>query len=58
MTNTVVSSLLALEATEPVSEPVTQMIVELIKIISFQYSKRDECKSYILFNVKTITNKF
>ena len=26
--------------------------------ISFQYSKRDEYKSYILFYVKTTTNKF
>ena len=26
--------------------------------ISFQYSKRDECNSYILFHVKTTTNRF
>ena len=51
-----VSSVIALEATEPVSELVTQMTVELIKIISF--SKRDECKSYILFHVKATTNRF
>ena len=53
-----ISQLLALEAIEPVSKPVTQMAVELIKIISFQYSKRDECKSYIIFYVKTTTNEF
>ena len=47
-----VSWLLVLEATEPISEPVTQIVVELIYIhfISFQYSKRDNCKSYILFH--------
>ena len=39
-----VSSVLALEATELVSEPLTQMAVE--------------CKSYILFHVKTTTYKF
>ena len=45
-----VNSVLALEATEPVSEPVTQMAVEMINnhLISVQ-SKRDECKSYIFF---------
>ena len=50
-----VSSLLALEATEPVSEPVTQMAVELIYIhlISIQQKR-----TYILFDVKTTTNKF
>ena len=44
---------LALEATELVSEPITQMAVELINchLISVQCSKRDECKSYILFHV-------
>ena len=47
-----VSSVLALEPTEPVSEPVTEMAVELKTIILFQYIKRDECKSYILFHVK------
>ena len=52
----IVRSVIALEATELVSEPVTQMAVELI--ISLQYSKRDECKSYILFFVKTTTNRF
>ena len=36
-----VSLPLALEATELVSEPVNQMAVELINILSFQYSKRD-----------------
>ena len=55
---TVVSSVLALEATEPLSVPVTQMAVELINNHIFQYSKRDECKSYILFHVKTTTNIF
>ena len=40
-----VSLVLGLEATEPVSEPVTQMAVEPL-IISYQYSKKDECKSY------------
>ena len=50
-----VSLVLALEATEPVSELVTQMTVELITSMSFQYSKRDERKSYILFRVKTTT---
>ena len=44
----------SLEATEPVSEPATQMAVELINI---QYSKRDYCKSSIIFQVKTTTNK-
>ena len=53
-----VSSVLALEASEPVSELGTQMAVEQITIISFQYSKRDECKSCIPFYVKTTTNKF
>ena len=38
------------------SETVTQMAVELINNISFQCNKRDECKSYILFHVKTTTN--
>ena len=42
-----VSSLLALEATEPESEPVTQMALELINnhLISV-YSKRDTFFSY------------
>ena len=53
-----ISLVLALEATEPLSEPVVELAVELITIISFQYSKRDECKSYILFHVKTTTNRF
>ena len=53
-----VSSVLALEASEPVSELGTQMAVEQITIISFQYSKRDECKSCIPFYVKTTANKF
>ena len=56
-----VSLLEALEATEPVSELVTQMAVELINIhliFTSQYSKRDECKSYILVHVKTTTNRF
>ena len=39
----------ALEATEPESEPVTQIAV--------QYSKRDKSKSYILFHVTITTNK-
>ena len=54
-----VNSVLALEATEPVSEPVTQMAVEMINnhLISVQ-SKRDECKSYNLFHVKTTINIF
>ena len=36
------------------------MVVELINnhFISVQYSKIDECKSYILFHVKTTINKF
>ena len=53
-----VSLLELLEATEPVPEPVPQMALELINmtIISFQYSKQDKCKSYILFHV-TITSK-
>ena len=47
----------ALEATEPVPETVTQMAVELINnhFVSVQLSKRDECKRYILFHLKTIT---
>ena len=57
-----VSLVLALEATDLVSEPepVTQMTVELINnhLISVQYSKRDECKRYNLFHLKTITNRF
>jgi hypothetical protein len=51
-----VSLVLALGANDLVSELVTQMAVETI--ISFLYSKRDECKSYILFHVKTTTNRF
>ena len=43
-----VSWLLALEATELVSEPVTQMAVELNNNY-LQYSKRDKCKSFIFF---------
>ena len=38
---------------ELVHEPVTQMAVELIKFISIQFCKRDECKSNTLFQVKT-----
>ena len=55
-----VSLLEALEATEPVSEPVPQMALELINmtIISFQYSKQDKCKSYILFHLTTTTTIF
>ena len=49
---------LALEATELVSEPVTQMALELINKISFQSCKRDKRKSYILFHVTTTTTKF
>ena len=52
-----VSSLLALDVTVPVSEPVTQMAVELKTFISFQYSKSDKGKSYILFYLKTTTNE-
>ena len=53
------SSLLALEATELASEPGTQMAVDLINIlVSFQYGKSDECKTYILFHVKTTSNRF
>ena len=29
-----------------------------VELINIQYSKKDEGKSYILFNVKTTTNKF
>ena len=43
------SWLLALEATELISEPVTQMALKLI--ISFQYSKSDKNKNYILLHV-------
>ena len=50
--------ILVQEATDPVSEPITQTAVELITNISFQYSKRDKCKTYILFHVKTTTNRF
>ena len=39
----------ALDVTEPVSEQVTQIAVELINI---HLSKRDAFKSYILFHVK------
>ena len=57
-----ISSALAQEATElvaePVVEPVAQLVVELINNPPFQYSKRDECKSYIPFQVKTTTNRF
>jgi hypothetical protein len=47
-----VSSVLAIEATEPVSEQVTQMAVELVNnhLISEQQK--------ILFHVKTTTNIF
>ena len=47
-----VSSVLAIEATEPVSEQVTQMAVELVNnhLISEQQK--------ILFHVKTTTNRF
>ena len=52
--HTVVCLLLALEATELVSEPVTEMALELINnhLISVQ------SKSYILFHVTITTNKF
>ena len=53
-----VSLVLALEATEPVSEPVTQMAVELINNQLPHFSIAKECKSYIIFHVKTSTNKF
>ena len=44
-----VGLVLALEANEQISEPVTQIAVELINnhVISFQYSKINEYKSYI-----------
>ena len=62
LAQSLLSSVLALEATEPLAEPVAQSVaqlaVELITIISFQYTKRDEFKSQIPFQVKTITNRF
>ena len=53
-----VGLLLALEATEPVSEPVTQMEPELINnhLISVQQKRRVKGTSYIIFHVTT--NKF
>jgi AhpD family alkylhydroperoxidase len=50
-----VSWLLALEASELVSEPVTQMAVELINI--HLISVQQKCKCCILFHVKTTTKK-
>jgi AhpD family alkylhydroperoxidase len=47
--------LLALEASELVSEPVTQMAVELINI--HLISVQQKCKCCILFHVKTTTKK-
>ena len=49
-----VSSSLALEATELVSEPVTEMALELINNHLISVSKRDKCKSYILFSCTSV----
>ena len=53
-----VSSLLALEATKTVTEPVTEMALELIYNHIISVRKREKPKSYILFYVTIATNKF
>ena len=53
-----VISLLALDATEPLSQLVTQMAVEIIDIHVISLQKKRRCKGYILFYAKTTKNKF
>ena len=49
---------LVLETTEPVSEPVNEMAVELKNNHLITVQQKDEWKSYILFYVKTTTSRF